>query len=103
MDKRQERVSRFSVENFCLTMPKISVGESFTVALKGGSEKVWIGGGVSRLSVENFCPTVPKDLAEEPLCVSKNFWYRKLLGRRKGAGIGIFRLNCYVSQRRNIL
>ena len=26
-------------------MPKISVGESFTVALFSGSEKFWIGGG----------------------------------------------------------
>ena len=91
MDKRQRRASKFSVENFCFTMPKISVGESFTVALNCGSEKVWIGGGVSSFSVENFCPTVPKSLAEEPLCVSKNIWYRKLLGRSKGAGIGIFR------------
>ena len=91
MDKRQGRVSRFPSKIFCLTMPKISAGESFTVALISGSEKVWIGGGVSSFSVENFCPTVPKNLAEEHLRVSKNIWYRKLLGRRKGAGIGIFR------------
>ena len=91
MDKRQGRVSRFSVEKFCLTMPKFSVEKSFTVALNCGSEKVWIGGEVSSFSVKNFCPTVPKNLAEEPFCVSKNFWYRKLLRRRKGAGIGIFR------------
>ena len=70
MHEKQGRVSRFSVENFCLTMPKISVGESFTVALNCGSEKVWVGGGVSRFSIEKFCPTVPKNLAEEPLCVS---------------------------------
>ena len=70
MDEKQGRVSRFSVENFCLTMPKISVGESFTVALNCGSEKVWVGVGVSRLSIEKFCPTIPKNLAEEPLCVS---------------------------------
>ena len=36
-------------------MPKISVGESFTVALNSGIEKVSIKeGGVSRVSVENF-------------------------------------------------
>ena len=34
---------------FCLTVPKIFVGESFTVALVSATEKVWIrGGGVSR-------------------------------------------------------
>ena len=59
MDEKQWRVSRFPVENFCLTMPKISVGESFTVALKCGSENVWTRGGVSMFSVETFCPTVP--------------------------------------------
>ena len=35
-------VSRFSVENLCLTVPKISVGETFTVAIILGVEKVWI-------------------------------------------------------------
>ena len=40
MDKKGG-VSRFSVENFCLTVPKIFVGESFTVALISGTEKVW--------------------------------------------------------------
>ena len=45
----------FPLEILCLTVPKISVGESFTVALFCGSEKVWIGwGGVSRFSVEIF-------------------------------------------------
>ena len=42
MDKRGGgRVSRFSVENFCLTMPNISVGESITVALNFGSGKIY--------------------------------------------------------------
>ena len=36
-------------------MPKISVGESFTVAIVSGIEKVWIReGGVSSFSVEIF-------------------------------------------------
>ena len=38
-------ISRFSIENFCLTVPKIFVGESFIVALISGIEKVWIRGG----------------------------------------------------------
>ena len=44
-------------------MPKISVGESFTVALVSGIEKVLIkegGRGISRFSVGIFCLTVPK-------------------------------------------
>ena len=30
-----------------------------------------------------------------PFCVSENFWYRKMLGIREGAGITIFRQNCF--------
>ena len=40
---------------FCLTEPKSSVGEAFTVAIISGIEKIWIRvGGVSKFSVENF-------------------------------------------------
>ena len=67
------RVSRFSVENFCLTMPKISVGESLTVALNCGNEKVWIGGGVLRFSVKNLCPTVPKTSPRNPTVIQETF------------------------------
>ena len=36
-------------------MSKISVGETFTVAINSGVEKTWIrGGGVSRFSFEIF-------------------------------------------------
>ena len=35
-------VSRFSVGNFCLTVPNISVGEAFSIAIDSGFEKIWI-------------------------------------------------------------
>ena len=38
-------MSRFSVEYFCLTVPKFSVGKPFSVSLFSGIEKVWIRGG----------------------------------------------------------
>ena len=43
-------------KNFCFTVPKISVEESFSVALSSGIEKVWISGGrgESRFCIENF-------------------------------------------------
>ena len=48
----------FLLKTFCLTVPKKSVVESFTVALFPGTDKDWIGGGarggISRFSVENF-------------------------------------------------
>ena len=45
----------FSIKSFCLTVPKVSVGESFTVALVSGSEKVWRmrgGGELPKFSVK---------------------------------------------------
>ena len=50
--------------------------------------------------LENICLTVPKNFVEEPFCASENLWYRKILGNREGAGITIFRHNCFVSQYR---
>ena len=50
--------------------------------------------------LKNFRLTVPKNFIEEPFCVSENFWYRKMLGIRDGAGITIFHQNCFVSQYR---
>ena len=46
--------------------------------------------------LKNFRVTVPKNFVDEPFCVSENFWYRKMLGIRKRAGITIFCQNCFV-------
>ena len=52
-------------------MPKSFVGESFTVALISGTEKVWIKEGeVSRFSVIFFCLTVPKVSVGESFTVA---------------------------------
>ena len=48
MDKRGGgEFQDFQSKIFSLTVPKISVGESFTVALFSGIEKVWIREGGS--------------------------------------------------------
>ena len=65
------RVSRFTVEEFLSHTAEISVGESFTVALVSGIEKVWIR---KRSEYRNFlskifCLTVPKKFLGEPFCV----------------------------------
>ena len=65
-------------------MPKISVGESFTVALNCGSEKVWIGGGVSRFSAENFCTTVPKTSPRNPSVIQVTFGIENCWGEERG-------------------
>ena len=49
-----EEYQDFPSKVFCRTVPKIIVGESFTVALISVTEKVWKRGGVSRFSVEKF-------------------------------------------------
>ena len=71
-------MSRFSVEIFCLTVPKIAVGEPFSLSLISGIEKIWIRGwgrGVSRSSVEVFVSHSPEKLRRGILlcCVSENF------------------------------
>ena len=63
-------MSGFSVEIFCLTVPKISVGESFTVALISGTEKVYGqegGGEYQDFPSSFFCLTVPKISVGNPL------------------------------------
>ena len=51
---------------FCFTEPKISAGESFTVALISGIEKVWIRGGDQDFPSKIFCLTLPKNFVKEP-------------------------------------
>ena len=79
-------------------MPKISVGESFTVAMISGIEKVWIrgGGGESRFSVENFLSHSAENFRRCILYCCNNFGYRESLDKR-GGSIKIFRRNFFVS------
>ena len=77
----QRVMSRFSVEIFCLIVPKIFVGESFTVALISGSDKVYGqegGGEYQHFLSKIFCLTVQKTSVGNPsllhqLRVSKKF------------------------------
>ncbi len=84
---------------FCLTVPKISVGDSFTVALISGSEKDWIGGWEYQdFPLKVFCLTVPKISVGESftvalISVSEKFW----IGGG-GGSIKIFRRIFFVSQ-----
>ena len=41
---------------------------------------VFYAKGYHYLPLKNFRLTVPKNFVEEPVCVSKNFGYRKMLG-----------------------
>ena len=66
-------------------MPKTSVGESFTVAIISGIEKVWIKrGGVSRFSVKIFLSHSPGNFRWTILYCCIKFGYRESLDRRGG-------------------
>ena len=47
LDRKGRELQGIPSNIFCLTLPKIFVGESFNVALSSGSEKVWIRWGGS--------------------------------------------------------
>ena len=66
-------------------MPKVSLGESFTVALISGIEKVWIRVWEYQdfLSIF-FCLTVPKKFRGGILHSCINSRYRQSLDRRRG-------------------
>ena len=90
----------FPSKNFCLTVPKISVEESFTVAIISGIEKVWIrGGGSITIFRRSFCLTVPKYFIGEHFGVSEKFFYRKF-SCIEGGGITVLS-ELFVSQERN--
>ena len=70
LEKRGGGYQVFTSKLFCLTMPKISVGESFAIALISAIEKVWIregGGEYQDFLSEIFCLTVPKISVGNPL------------------------------------
>ena len=91
-------------ESLCLTVPKISVGESFTVALISGIEKVWRreGGGLSGFSVKNYLSHSAENFGRGTLSRFTNFGYRKSLRIRGGRGIKILRRKTFVLQSREI-
>ena len=61
----------FTSKIFCLNVPKIFVGESFTVASISGTEKVWIKRGVyQNFPSKIFCLIVPKISVGESFTVA---------------------------------
>ena len=73
-------MSQFSFEDFCLTVPKFSVGKAFSVSLVSGIEKSLDkrgegGFGVSGFSVEIFLSQSAEIFRRRTLlcCVSEKF------------------------------
>ena len=79
--RRGGEYQHFPSKNFCLTVPKFSVGKPFSVSLISGIEKVWIRGGrvvgvvVSRFSEEKFLSQGAENFRRGTLlcCVSEKF------------------------------
>ena len=72
MDKRGG-YQYFPSKILWLTVLKISLGESSTVAIISGIEKVWMRGGEYQdVPSQIFCLTVPKNFVGEPFSVSLN-------------------------------
>ncbi len=92
MEERGGGVSRFSVENFCLTVPtKFSVGESFIVALISGIEKVWRRGGEYQgFPSKIFCLTASNFSVEESFTVA-------LIFGKRGGGVPKFYVENFLS------
>ena len=89
----------------CLTVPKNFVWETLCfrkiLVSKIFMDKRGRGkGGVPRFSVKKFVSHSAEKTRGETLCVSKNFWYRKILlmrGAEEGS-ITTFRQNFFISQ-----
>ena len=82
MDKRREGGSEyhdFPSKISCLTVPKNSKGEPFSVSLISGIEKFYASEGY----VTIFCLTVPKHFVEEPFCA---VFFQKISGSEKVYG-----------------
>ena len=91
----QDFLSKF----FCLTVPKNFAGESFTVSINSGIEKVRIkGGGVSRFSVEvlSHCTEI---FHWRTLWCFRKILFSKIFMHRRG-GITVLS-EVFVSQDRN--
>ena len=79
-------INIFRRKFFCLTGPKIFVGESFSVSLISGIEKLHVAEGyvtVSDFLSKFFCVTVPKNFIAEPFCA---VFHKKCMDKREGGG-----------------
>ena len=104
LDKRGE-YQEFPSKNFCLTVRKFSVGESFTVAVISGSEKLYGqegGGEYQDFPSEIFCLTVLKIFVEDSFSVALISGTEKVWRRGGGGGMKILRRKSSVSQCRKV-
>ena len=81
-----EEYQDFQSEIFCLTVPNISVGQSFTLAIISGIEKVWIreGGRIKIFRRSFFVSQSLKISVGEAFTVAKISGFEKNWIKRGG-------------------
>ena len=86
MEKRERGGCQdFPLKTFCLTVSKISVGQSFTVTTIPGIEKFWIReGGVARFSAESFLSHSSENFRRAILYCCNSFGIEKVWTRGGG-------------------
>ena len=81
MDKREGEVSRFPSKIFCLTVPKNSVGEPFSLSSISGIKKVWmrVWGGSIKIFRQKFLVSECRKHRKGTLHCFTNFGHQKML------------------------
>ena len=88
MDKRGGGNFRIFCRKFSVSLPKTSVGQSFTVAIISVIEKVSIRGGISQFFVEVFV-SLYRNLSLENNLVFRKKFFRKFSCIGGGRGITV--------------
>ena len=87
MDKREREISRFPSKDFCLTVPKIFVGEPFSVSLISSIEKSLCFRGLCRSFLSNNFVADCRKISYGNLfvlCFRKFPVAKKFMDRREG-------------------
>ena len=93
---KEGEIHYFRSRSFCLTLPKIFVGEPFCAVFQkiSGFAEIYgeEGVGYQVFPSKSFCLTVPKLFVEEPFCAvfQKISGFAEIYGE-EGCGIRIFR------------
>ena len=75
-------IQDFPSNFFCLTVPKIFIGQPFSVSSISGIEKFYASECMSRFPSNIFCLTVPKQFVGELFCAA----FQKISGSKKVYG-----------------
>ena len=100
---KEGEIHYFRSRSFCLTLPKIFVGETFCAVFQkiSGFDEIYgeEGGGYQDFPLERFCLKVPKNFVGDPVFVPQSFRYRKNLWIRGTGGVSGFSVDTFLSHK----